>query len=140
MDDIVVGVDPSETARRTAVKAAKWAAAVGVNLHLVTCVDRAAPLKLSAGGETFSSDAIAEARVFLDTVALELPYDRISSSASYGDPAETLCAEAERLGAQTVVVGNRRVKGAKRVLGSVAIAVTRNAPCDVLIVDSTGGA
>lgn len=137
MDDIVVGVDPSETARRTAVKAAQLAAAHGVNLHLVTCVERSS-LEVTAGGEAFSSDALAEARAFLDTVALELPHDQISSSASYEDPASTLCAEAKRLGAQTVVVGNRRVKGAARVLGSVAIAVTRHAPCDVLIVDSTG--
>ncbi len=139
MDDVVVGVDPSVTARRTAVQAAELAAAFGVNLHLVTCVDRSSGMKMQAGGEVFSSDALAEARVFLDTVALELPHDQITSAVSYDDPAKTLCAEAERLGARRIVVGNRRVKGATRVLGSVAIGVMRHASCDVLVVNSTGG-
>jgi nucleotide-binding universal stress UspA family protein len=48
-----------------------------------------------------------------------------------------LCEEAERLDARTIVVGNRRVQGISRVLGSVASDVTRQAPCAVLIANTS---
>ena len=47
----------------------------------------------------------------------------------------TRCStEAERLEADVIVVGNRRMQGVSRLLGSVANEVAHNAPCDVLIV------
>jgi nucleotide-binding universal stress UspA family protein len=49
------------------------------------------------------------------------------------EPADALCAEAERLGASIIVVGNKRVQGMARVLGSVAAEVARHAPCHVFI-------
>jgi nucleotide-binding universal stress UspA family protein len=49
-----------------------------------------------------------------------------------------MCEEARRLGARIIVVGNRRVQGASRVLGSIASDVAKQAPCDVLIVNTTG--
>ena len=36
------------------------------------------------------------------------------------------------------IVGNRRVQGVSRILGSVAMDVARAAPCNVLIVHTTG--
>jgi len=48
-----------------------------------------------------------------------------------------MCDEATRLEARTIVVGNRRVQGVTRVLGSIAADVTKHAPCDVLIANST---
>ena len=36
------------------------------------------------------------------------------------DPATSLCDEAVRLDASMIVVGNKRVQGAARVLGSIA--------------------
>ena len=39
-----------------------------------------------------------------------------------------------RLEAEVIVVGNRRMQGVGRLLGSVANEVAHNAPCDVLIV------
>ena len=41
--------------------------------------------------------------------------------------------EAERSGAQLLVVGNVGINGLGRVLGSVAWSVVHNAPCDVLV-------
>ena len=54
-----------------------------------------------------------------------------------GKPTEVLIGEAERLGASLIVVGNRRMQGLGRVLGSVANSVAHNAPCDVYIVKTT---
>jgi nucleotide-binding universal stress UspA family protein len=39
--------------------------------------------------------------------------------------------------AQMIVVGNRGMTGAKRVLGSVPNYVSHHAPCDVVIVRTT---
>ena len=49
-------------------------------------------------------------------------------------PAKALCAEAVRLSASLIAVGNNRPHGATRMLGSIAGRVTKHAPCDVLIV------
>jgi len=49
-------------------------------------------------------------------------------------PAEALLAEAQRLEAELIIVGNRRMQGVSRILGAVANHVAHNAPCDVLVV------
>jgi nucleotide-binding universal stress UspA family protein len=41
---------------------------------------------------------------------------------------------ATDIGADLIVVGNRRVQGIGRLLGSVATDVAQHAPCDVYIV------
>ena len=40
---------------------------------------------------------------------------------------------AEEIGADLIVVGNKGMKGVRRVLGSVPNSVAHNAPCSVLI-------
>jgi nucleotide-binding universal stress UspA family protein len=37
-----------------------------------------------------------------------------------------------------IVVGNRRVQGVTRVLGSIPLDVAKQAPCNVFIVHTTG--
>jgi nucleotide-binding universal stress UspA family protein len=44
---------------------------------------------------------------------------------------------AEEVGADLVVVGNRGMKGARRVLGSVPNTIAHGATCSVLIADTT---
>jgi nucleotide-binding universal stress UspA family protein len=44
---------------------------------------------------------------------------------------------ADKQGAQMIVVGNRGMAGAKRVLGSVPNYVSHHARCDVVIVRTT---
>jgi nucleotide-binding universal stress UspA family protein len=58
----------------------------------------------------------------------------VTSAAIADKPADALIAEAERLEAELIVVGNRRVQGLGRLLGSVAADVVHHAPCDVLVV------
>ncbi|MFZ4719604.1 MAG: universal stress protein [Ilumatobacteraceae bacterium] len=50
------------------------------------------------------------------------------------EPADALCSEAERLQAWAIVVGNKRVQSATRVLGSIPLDVAKHAPCNVHIV------
>jgi nucleotide-binding universal stress UspA family protein len=58
--------------------------------------------------------------------------------ASTGSPAEAIVKVAEQEGADLIVVGNKGMKGARRILGSVPNTVAHAAPCSVLIVDTEG--
>lgn len=138
MNEIVVGVDESETARRAAETAAGLAADMGVPLHMVMCVSGSAE-DVGVGGEQVHLDPVERARTFLVSLRFETMPLTISTHVSLDAPAPAICAEAERIGAQVIVVGNRRVQGISRILGSVAVDVTRYAPCDVLIANTTGG-
>ena len=53
-----------------------------------------------------------------------------------GRPADALIREAISKEARVIVVGNRRMRGIGRVLGSVANSVAHNAPCDVYIANT----
>jgi len=54
-----------------------------------------------------------------------------------GDPAERICAVADELQVDTIVVGNRGTHGNWwRVKDSVPNLVLRHAPCSVYIVDT----
>lgn len=133
MNEIVVGVDQSETAKRAAVTAAGLAAAHGTTLHMVTCAEPKASVEVGIGSDHFTSDWESDARLYLNNLAGELPHDQISVAVATGDPATALCDEAKRLDAHMIVVGNRRVQGVSRVLGSVASHVLKKSPCDVYI-------
>jgi nucleotide-binding universal stress UspA family protein len=136
MNDIVVGVDQTDTARAAAQRAAELAAALNVNLHVVMCVERRKTVEMNVGGDQFHTDWIADAELALGDIVRQLKSEQTTTSVGVGDPAKSLCDEAERLDAQIIVVGNRRVQGVSRVLGSVAGDVTKNAPCDVLVVNT----
>ena len=136
MKDIVVGIDRSATARRAAEAAADLASVYNANLHLVMCVKRTKPVDISNGSDRFHVDWLSEAEQFLDSVVVGLPHAQVSQTVGLGDPAKMLCEEAERLEARAIVVGNRRVQGVSRVLGSVAGGVARLAPCDVLVANT----
>lgn len=138
MNDIVVGVDKSATARRAAEKAAALAAAYGENLHIVWSIPRKSGQIVGSGSDQWYADPTAEAEAFLDNLRFELSYDKVTTHVVHGTPADALCEEAERLDAMIIVVGNRRVQGVSRVLGSIAGDVLKQAPCDVLIANTIG--
>ena len=54
-----------------------------------------------------------------------------------GEPAEVLMTVAGEEHAQMIVVGNRGMAGARRVLGSVPNRVSHHARCGVLIVPTS---
>ncbi len=53
-----------------------------------------------------------------------------------GDPADAIVRVADQIGADLIVVGNKGMKGVRRVLGSVPNSVAHQANCSVLIVDT----
>ena len=136
---IVVGVDQSDTARRAAFRAAELASALGAPLHVVMAANRrrADGLSTETGRHV---DWLAGAEQFLDALLGELPISAVTRAVVPEDPAAAICEEAERVEAQMIVVGNRRVQGISRVLGAIATDVARRASCDVLISDTTSDA
>ncbi|MFT6763450.1 MAG: nucleotide-binding universal stress UspA family protein [Candidatus Aldehydirespiratoraceae bacterium] len=138
MSAIIVGVDHSQTAHLAAVKAAELAEALDKPLHLVMAVKSGTSQKVQVGADQFFDDWVTNANQFLQTMKMELGVENTTTALAGSDPAKSLCDEAARLDASMIVVGNKRVQGAKRVLGSIAAAVTRQAPCDVLVAHTMG--
>ncbi|MFM7253420.1 MAG: universal stress protein [Ilumatobacteraceae bacterium] len=135
MESIVVGVTETETSQLAARKAAEWAAATGGTVHFVTAVKEAEVQVLELGGDSWELNSLEEAREkvvrFVEGLGLKGPH---TVDALEGDPAAVLLRAAERLQADLIVVGNVRMQGIGRVLGSVGADVLRQAPCDVLVV------
>jgi nucleotide-binding universal stress UspA family protein len=137
MRNVIVGIDRSETAGLAAKRAAELAAAYGDNLHIVMCVDRDRPMEVKVGSDSFRLDTLADAEQFVADVGRKLGADQYTHAVRHGDPAKILCEEAAKLDTRAIVVGNRRVQGMARVLGSVATDVVKHAPCDVLVANTT---
>jgi nucleotide-binding universal stress UspA family protein len=141
---IVVGTDGSPRAERAVDRAAEIASALGVTVHVVsgyrpgpigvwtTAANGAlAPTEIHDDGE---KRALAQRCV--DRARQRLTELGVASEAHVfsGEPAEALIWVAESQAAQMIIVGNRGMTGARRVLGSVPNHVSHHAGCDVLIV------
>jgi nucleotide-binding universal stress UspA family protein len=82
-------------------------------------------------------DKAADPERYLAHIRERFPGLTTSTRTEEGDPAERLCAVADELGADTIVVGNRGTHGSWwRVRDSVPNLVLRHAPCSVYIVDT----
>ncbi len=138
MSGVVVGVDDSETALHAARRAAAIASSLGESLHLVMAVKPGHSGTIRHGSEEFFEDWTQEAKQSLQRIRLDLKVPDATIAIGEKDPAKAICAEAAKFDASLIVVGNRRVQSAKRVLGTVANDVLRLAPCDVLVVQTMG--
>lgn len=143
---IVVGTDGSSSATGAVQTAITLARALDAKLHVV-CVYNAAHVStaIAAGAGVPSSFAEVDqaARDHTKSV-LEQAEGRakaegvdVTAHACAGSPAEMLVTTAKSEGADLIVVGNRGMKGARRILGSVPNHVAHHAPCAVMIVPTT---
>lgn len=134
---IVTGVDGSETADEAATKAAELAVAFGANLHILTVYGKLERTTFASGSQHFpvttGADADNTAAPTVNRLRKEFPALTITSSVSEGKPGEELVKAADQLAAELIVVGNKRVQGIARVLGSVARDVAAGASCDIFI-------
>jgi len=121
------------------------ARAEGARLHIVTAYDPAITAsrrkvmdampeelawKASPGQEAEDVAAAAAGIAAADGIDVE-------SHAEPGDPASVLVELADKVHADLLVVGNKGMHGAGRILNSVPNKVSHHATCDVLIVDTT---
>jgi nucleotide-binding universal stress UspA family protein len=135
MKSFVVGITTDQTAQHAAHEALDLARALGATVHFVTAVEDNSETVIGSGRDRSTVDGLSVVRAnierLLDEIGTEVPY---TVRALEGDPAKALIAEAERVGADLIVVGNVRMQGMGRLLGSVGNDVSHNAPCSVLIV------
>lgn len=131
---VIVGADGSEPARQAVRNAARLATALGAPLHVVCAYEKLEVATLNEGGDAY--------RYASDEEALEIAQreaSRVSDGltvvpvAVQGKPADALISVAESSDAGLIVVGNKRVQGMARLLGSIASSVAAKAPCDVYI-------
>lgn len=133
MSSIVVGYDGSPTAEAAVKEAAALATALDAPLHVVFAVKRGGATRVyekeawRLGGLDDADEKIRELTTRLGVA------DRTTASPKYGDPADAMAEEAERVDARMIVVGSRRTQGPSRILGSVASDVIKKAPCSVHI-------
>jgi len=125
---IVVGVAKTESARRAADIAIDLATRYGADLHMVTAISR--------GASARDSDERRGAEGFLTSYATVAP-SGMQTHAVPGDPADVVLMVAEEIGADLIVIGNRSMRGARRMLGSVPNSIAHSAQCSVLVVDTT---
>jgi nucleotide-binding universal stress UspA family protein len=85
---------------------------------------------------TFDSEQQADTERNLASIAegVALPRDRVSSVVRLGSVYAEVLDEAERIGADLVVVGSHRPTMATYLLGSNAAAIVRHARSSVLVV------
>ena len=125
---ILVGVAKSESATRAVDVAIDLAERYGADLHLVMVVAK--------GGGEAGGDPRHDAEGHLASIqkGTSVP-TRIHVLG--GDPADNLLTVADEVHADLIVVGNKGMHGARRILGSVPNSVAHGAGCSVLIVDTT---
>jgi nucleotide-binding universal stress UspA family protein len=139
---VVVGADDSSTARQAVVIAADVAQTGGGALHIVTAYDaksvrvEALPDELRYSAGEHPAEALLRR---LSELVRERGLEPIVHAAE-GDPVDAIVAVAESVEADLIVVGNKGMKGVRRVLGSVPNSVAHKAPCSVLIADTTAAA
>ncbi len=136
---IIVGVDGSDTAAEAARVAGRLARGLGVGVHCVSAYDKNRSFAVAQGSDQWDVTSHDRAQQLANQAAVAQVGDgvEVTWSGVVGKPADVLVQEAQRLDASLIVVGNRRMQGIGRVLGSVANSVAHSAPCDVYIVKTT---
>ncbi len=147
MKVIVVGYDASATALKAVREAAELARSTGAALHVVAAVDDSAVrhgMITDAEQGAANADAAAANEHLLTAnsdeggVADLLGGADAQSTVMTGEPSRCILDYVADVEADLIVVGNRRVQGLERLLGSVAVSILRHAPCSVYVAHTNG--
>lgn len=141
---IVAGTDGSARAERAVARAGELARILHTNVHLVTAYKRVSDSAwvVAGGGMGVAAmtddDELArgEAEQIVARSIHELEGQGVTAYGHVcaGDAAQALMSVADDQSAGMIVVGNRGMHGARRLLGSVPDRVAHHAKCEVLIV------
>jgi nucleotide-binding universal stress UspA family protein len=139
---VLVGADDSQTARQAVMIAADIAQISGGKLHIVTAFDPKGVRSQDLPEEFRYSSTVHPADVLLQGLSRLVSERGLEPvvHAAATSPAEAIVQIAEEVGADLIVVGNKGMKGVRRVLGSVPNSVAHSAPCSVLIADTIAAA
>lgn len=137
MEPIIVGVDGSDTATRAAQKAARLAVALEAELVVLSAFSRTGSAEPEGPGDyvhyTANDVARQVAERAIQGLRSDFPSLRAVARAEYGEVADVLVKVAHDVNASLIVIGNKRVQGVTRILGSIAGDVAHRAPCDVYV-------
>jgi nucleotide-binding universal stress UspA family protein len=138
---VVVGADESPTAAEAVRKAIALVKLTVGQLHIVTAYK---PQQFTSSAsdvdkylKSLGSDALAQSLLGELSGLARAAGIRAETHALTSAPADAICDVAAQVGADLIVVGNKGMRGARRVLGSVPNSVAHQAPCDVLIAFTT---
>lgn len=140
---IVVGTDGSETAMEAVNEAIRLAKAFDAEVHVVSAYKPLRGAHVSGAPEGAAKvwqplpDSRVEAVLQEAAAAVRLRDVAVKTHTSEEEPADALLSVASEVDANLIVVGNRGMQGARRVLGSVPNKVAHHASCNVLIVATT---
>lgn len=131
----MIGTDGSERAERAVDRAGEIAKSLNAAVHVVSAYGKN-PEGLLTGTVPEEKEDRTRARHSVERAQRRLARIGVESETHVwpGEPAEALVRIADEQGAQMIVIGNRGMAGARRVLGSVPNTVSHHAACDVLIV------
>jgi universal stress protein A len=134
---ILVPTDFNQQSEQALSYARSLAHQFGASLHLLHVVNRPllaeglAAETLMSEGSAIGSDMVEDAKRRLHTLAPEAA----SAEVVFGYAARSIVDYASRLGVDLIVMGSHGRTGvAHLLLGSVAEAIVRTAPCPVLTV------
>jgi nucleotide-binding universal stress UspA family protein len=146
-NSIVVGTDGSKRAEKAVEEAAELARTCDATLHLVRAykgIDQSVAAAMAAGsmaatppglGDASKGEAEAVGAALEEEAgALRARGITVEVHAHAGSPVPVLLDVATAFDADVIVIGNRGMTGAKRVLGSVPNTLSHHAECAVLIV------
>jgi nucleotide-binding universal stress UspA family protein len=142
-ESVLVATDGSETADEAVKVATELAKAFGATLHIVSVYQggRGGALRVPEMKMALPEgiDAASVAATQTESLASQARTKGVTAETHVvsGNPAEQIVAVAEEQHVDLIVVGNKGMRGVKRVLGSVPNAVAHSASCSVLIVATT---
>jgi len=129
---ILLAVDSSPASSFAIQEVARRPWPAGTTVHVLSVVERWDAPALVEGLNRSASELLRRAFARLQSSGICVATELLS-----GDPKEVILERAAGLNADLVVVGSRSATGLTRFLvGSVALAVARFAPCSVEIVRS----
>lgn len=135
---IVVGTDGSGRAGSAIDHAVALAAATGASLHLVQgCGSPVVTSPIYGEAAAFNpAEIVAACETELQPLVEEIGARGVEVTVHVHTTSGqgAICDVASEVDADLIVVGNRGMTGAKRLLGSVPNFVAHHAPCSVLIV------
>lgn len=143
---ILCPIDGSKTSERGMREAAYLAKTMGANLRFFHVMEFQPAMLGYEGGPVIpamfdalkaeNTEIIARARKFATDQALEASVGSVEAIGTR--VSDSIVDEAKRYGADLIVLGTHGRRGVRRMLlGSDAEAVSREAPCAVLLVRDT---
>jgi nucleotide-binding universal stress UspA family protein len=141
MKTILLATDGSHSAESAASEAIALSQATGAVLHIVTA--------WSIPRSAFAYDALGALAQEMSEVERERGEKALAAAVAvakaagleprpvlrHGDAGEVICAVADEIGADLIVVGSHGWNPVRRLfLGSVSARVLHHAPCPVLVV------